>query len=244
MTAETSPGIAMVLAAGLGTRMRPITETMPKPLVRIAGKALLDWALDGLAAAGVGQAVVNVHHFPDQIAAHLRGRSRPEVTISDESGRLLDSAGGVVKALPLLGPSPFFILNADTFWIDRSQSNLAALALAWDAAAMDILIMLADLQSATGHSGKSDFLLGRDGRLARSGGAPEGLIYAGAAIVHPRIFAGAEAEPHSLNLYFDRAIAAGRLFGHRMDGRWITVGTPDAIASAEAAVAKALVEGR
>lgn len=244
MTAESLPGIAMVLAAGLGTRMRPITETMPKPLVRIAGKALLDWALDGLAAAGVGQAVVNVHHFPEQIVAHLAGRSRPKVTISDESGRLLDSAGGVVKALPLLGPSPFFILNADTFWIDRSQSNLAALALAWDATAMDILIMLADLQSATGHSGKSDFLLGRDGRLARSGGAPEGLIYAGAAIVHPRIFVGAEAEPHSLNLYFDRAIAAGRFFGHRMDGRWITVGTPDAIAPAEAAVAKALVEGR
>lgn len=244
MTTESLPGIAMVLAAGLGTRMRPITETMPKPLVRIAGKTLLDWGLDSLVGAGVEQAVVNVHHFPQQIVAHLEGRSRPKVTLSDESDRLLDSAGGVVKALPLLGPDPFFILNADTFWIDRSGSNLAALALAWDAAAMDILIMLADLQSATGHSGKSDFLLGADGRLARSDGAPEGLIYAGAAIVHPRIFAGAAAEPQSLNLYFDRAIASGRLFGHRMDGSWITVGTPDAIPRAEAAVARALAEGR
>lgn len=244
MTAETLPGTAMVLAAGLGTRMRPITETMPKPLVRIAGKTLLDWGLDSLATAGVGQAVVNVHHFPEQIAAHLAGRSRPKVTISDESERLLDSAGGIVKALPFLGSEPFFILNADTFWIDRSGSNLGALALAWDPAAMDILIMLADLQSATGHSGKSDFLLGTDGRLARSGGAPKGLIYAGAAIAHPRVFTGAEAKPHSLNLYFDRAIASGRLFGHRMDGRWITVGTPEAIPQAEAAVAKALAEGR
>jgi MurNAc alpha-1-phosphate uridylyltransferase len=234
----------MVLAAGLGKRMRPITDTMPKPLVKIAGKTLLDWGLDSLAGAGVERAVVNVHYFPGQIIAHVAGRLRPRVTISDESACLLDSAGGIVKALPLLGRSPFFIVNADTFWIDRSRQNLAALALAWDAAAMDILIMLSDFQSATGHSGKSDFLLGADGRLARSGGAPEGLIYAGAAIVHPRIFEGAQPEPHSLNLYFDRAIAAGRLFGHRMDGHWITVGTPDAIPMAEAAVAQALAEGR
>lgn len=234
---------AMVLAAGLGRRMRPITDTMPKPLVEVAGKPLLDWALDSLANAGVGRAVVNVHYFPEQIVAHVANRQQPRVAISDESAELLDSAGGIVKALPLLGASPFFILNADTFWIDGVRPNLPALGLAWDPARMDILLMLADMESATGHSGKSDFLLGADGRLTRSRGAPEGFIYAGAAVVHPRIFGGAAAMPQSLNLYFDRAIEAGRLFGWRMDGRWITVGTPDAIPAAEAAV-KTAREGR
>jgi len=230
---------AMVLAAGLGKRMRPITETLPKPLVCIAGRTLLDRGLDSLAAAGVTKAVVNVHHLGGQIVAHVAGRLRPRVVVSDESEQLLDSAGGIVRALPLLGDDPFFVLNADTFWIDRGRSNLDELVLAWDAGRMDILLMLADLGSATGHSGGTDFLVGPDGRLARSAGAADGLIYAGAAIVHPRIFAGAPAEPHSLNAYFDRAIAAGRLFGYRMDGHWITVGTPDAIAPAEAAVARA-----
>jgi MurNAc alpha-1-phosphate uridylyltransferase len=163
--------------------------------------------------------------------------------ISDESDRLLDSAGGIVKALPLLGETPFFVLNSDTFWIDRGGSNLDRLALAWDGRRMDILLMLADIADATGHTGGTDFLVGADGRLARAKGAPEGLIYAGAAILQPRIFAGARAEPHSLNLHFDRAISAGRLFGMKMTGRWITVGTPDAIAPAEAAVA-AFCEGR
>jgi MurNAc alpha-1-phosphate uridylyltransferase len=229
----------MVLAAGLGKRMRPLTDTMPKPLIRIAGKTLLDWGLDALADAGVEQAVVNVHYLPDQIVTHVACREAPKIVISDERTGLLDSAGGIVKALPELGAAPFYILNADTFWIDAGGSNLARLALEWDAGRMDILIMLAPLESATGHSGSTDFLLAADGRLARANKDPRGLIYAGAAIVHPRIFEGAEAEPHSLNRYFDSAIAAGRLFGMAMEGHWITVGTPDAIAPAEAAVARA-----
>lgn len=232
------PKTAMVLAAGLGLRMRPITETLPKPLIRIAGRTLLDRALDCLAEAGVETAVVNIHHLGEQVTRHVAGRTRPRVVISDESERLLDSAGGIVKALPLLGSEPFVILNADTFWIDEGGSNLERLALAWDGGRMDILLMLAGVANATGHSGGTDFLLGADGRLARSRGASEGLIYAGAAIAHPRIFAGARAEPHSLNLYFDRAIGKGRLFGMEMRGRWITVGTPDAIPAAEAAVAE------
>ncbi|PSJ62407.1 nucleotidyltransferase family protein [Pseudaminobacter soli (ex Li et al. 2025)] len=236
------PETAMVLAAGLGKRMRPITDTMPKPLVRVAGKTLLDWGLDSLAEAGVAKAVVNVHYFPEQIVAHLAGRQQPAVTISDEREGLLDSAGGIVKALPQLGADPFLIINADTFWIDRDQPNLERLALAWDASSMDILLMLADPPSATGHSGSTDFLLGPDGTLGRAAGDPTGLIYAGAAIIHPRVFAGAEAVPHSLNLYFDRAIAAGRLYGMKMEGRWITVGTPDAIAPAEAAVAGTMAQ--
>jgi N-acetyl-alpha-D-muramate 1-phosphate uridylyltransferase len=235
----STPKNAMVLAAGLGMRMRPITDTMPKPLLPISGRTLLDWGLDALAEVGVEKAVVNVHHLPDQIVRHVASRTLPRIVISDESAGLLNSAGGIVKALPELGSEPFYVLNADTFWIDRGGSNLARLALAWNPAEADILIMLTDIASSTGHCGGTDFLLGADRRLARSKGAPDGLIYAGAGIVHPRIFAGAAAEPHSLNLYFDRAIAAGRLFGMPMDGHWITVGTPDAIPLAEAAVTKA-----
>ncbi|MEW9835352.1 nucleotidyltransferase family protein [Mesorhizobium marinum] len=242
------PKRAMVLAAGLGKRMRPITDTIPKPLVRVAGRALLDWGLDSLADAGVETAVVNVHYLPGQIVSHVATRTAPRVVISDESGGLLDSAGGIVRALPALGTEPFYIVNADTFWIDAEGSpgdapNLARLALAWDAARMDILLMLAGLDQATGHSGSTDFRMDAAGTLRRAKGDPAGLIYAGAAIVNPAIFADAPAGPLSLNRYFDEAIAAGRLFGVRMGGSWITVGTPDAIALAEAAVERALAVG-
>ena len=237
----SAPKTAMVLAAGLGVRMRPVTDNLPKPLVKIAGKTLLDWGLDSLAGAGVETAVVNVHYLPDQIVAHVASRKMPKVVISDERAGLLDSAGGIVKALPDLGSEPFFILNADTFWIDRGVSNLARLAQKWDAARMDILLMLADLASATGHSGGVDFRRDADGRLTRAAGAPFGYIYAGAAIIHPRLFAGKPIEKSSLNRYFDEAIAVGRLFGLPLKGSWITVGTPDAIAPAEAAVVKATV---
>lgn len=246
----TVPEVAMVLAAGLGKRMRPITDTMPKPLVPIAGKPLLDWGLDALGAAGVARAVVNLHHFPDQIRRHLAGRRAPAIQLSDESDGLLDSAGGIVRALPLLGPEPFLVLNADTFWLEEggmehdcaghagNAPNLVALAGAWDDDRMDILLMVADPARATGHSGGTDFAMDAEGRLARHRGTA-GVIYAGAAIVHPRIFAGAEPMPHSLNRYFDACIATGRLFGHAMRGQWITVGTPEAIPLAEAVVARA-----
>lgn len=236
----TIPNTAMVLAAGLGKRMRPITDTLPKPLVAIAGRTLLDWGLDSLAEAGVETAVVNVHYLPDQIVRHVAARASPRILISDERDGLLDSAGGIVKALPRLGARPFFILNADTFWIDAGASNLRRLALEWDDARMDILLMLSPLESATGHCGTTDFMLAGDGRLGRARGDPAGLIYAGAGIVHPRIFAGAPAGAHSLNRYFDEAIAADRLFGMPLSGSWITVGTPDAIPAAEAAVARSL----
>lgn len=244
MSGTDIPSIAMVLAAGLGKRMRPITDTIPKPLVRIAGKTLLDWGLDSLAEVGVEKAVVNVHYLPGQIVAHVANRKQPHVVISDESDGLLDSAGGIVKARSELGAKPFFIVNADTFWIDQGTPNLGRLALAWDASRMDILLMLADLGQATGHSGGTDFLVAPDGSLRRAAGSREGLIYAGAAIIHPRIFEGAPAGPVSLNRYFDEAIAANRLFGMHMQGSWITVGTPDAIPQAEAAVARALAEAQ
>lgn len=231
---------AMVLAAGLGLRMRPITETLPKPLVRVAGKPLIDYALDALADAGAARAVVNVHHLAGQICAHLAAYSRLETVVSDESDRLLDSGGGIVRALPLLGEAPFFILNADTFWIDDPAagcSNLQALAESFDPARMDILVMVARFDQAIGHTGRGDFVLGASGRLIRFDGANGSpVIYAGALVCHPRVFADAPKGPFSLNHTFDAAIAAGRFYGMPMRGRWITVGTPEAIPAAEAAL--------
>lgn len=232
------PKTAMVLAAGLGSRLRPITDTIPKPLVPIAGRTLLDRCLDSLERAGVQRAVVNVSYRGQQIIDHLAARRGMATVISDERDGLLDSAGGIVRALSLLGPDPFFLLNADTFWIDRAEPNLKRLALAWDSRIMDILLMTVALENATGHDGGTDFMVDAAGRLTRARGAAGGQIYAGAAIIDPAIFAGAEATPHSLNLYFDSAIAAGRLYGLPLDGHWITVGTPDAIALAEAALAR------
>ncbi len=235
----TAPRAAMVLAAGLGKRMRPITDTIPKPLVEIAGRTLVDRGLDMLEAAGVTRIVANVHYLPDLLAAHLAKRDAG-ILISDERDGLLDSGGGIVRALPLLGADPFYVLNADTFWVEREGAGeLAALALAWDDAAMDSLLMLVPIERTTGHAGGTDFVVDAAGRLARAGGRLGGFVYAGAAILHPRLFEGAPDGPHSLNRQFDAAIAAGRLYGHVMAGDWITVGTPDAIAPAEAAVRRA-----
>lgn len=231
----------MVLAAGLGTRMRPITDTIPKALVRVAGKPLIDYALEALEDAGANRAIVNVHYLADQIRWHLGNRKGIGTTISDETAGLLDSGGGVAKALPLLGNDPFFILNADTFWIEKVTapvSNLAALAHAFDPKRMDLLLMLADPEQATGHTGVGDFLVGEGGRLVRYRGSGEPVIYAGAIVCHPRAFVAAPEGPFSLNILFDRAIAEDRLFGMHMRGHWLTVGTPAAIAEAEATIAR------
>ena len=232
----------MVLGAGLGKRMRPITDTMPKPLVNVAGKALIDWGLDSLAAAGVARAVVNIHYLADQLETHLAKRAQPEIRISDERDVLLESGGGIVKALQLLGCDPFYLVNSDTFWLDEDKPNLVRLAKAFDLSRMDILLMLASHAQATGHGDKSDFTIDGDGRIARfKEGAGLGFIYAGAGILHPRIFDGAASDAHSLNREFNAAIDAGRLFGLPMRGHWLTVGTPDAIAPAEAGVARQMV---
>ena len=166
---EMVPTTAMVLAAGLGKRMRPITETIPKPLVKVAGKPLIDWGLDAAAQAGIGTAIVNVHYLAGQLEAHLRDRNDLEIVISDEREMLLDSAGGIVKALPILGTEPFVILNADTFWVgDEKAPNLLALADAWDADRMDILLMTARLDQETGYEGKGDFVADENGHLRRA----------------------------------------------------------------------------
>lgn len=228
-----TPRTAMVLAAGFGTRMRPLTDRLPKPLVKVGGKPLIDWGLDALAEAGVSKAIVNVHYLPDLLVDYLKRREKPRIVISDERDEILDSGGGIVKALAHFSGQPFFLLNADTFWIDRATSNLERLALEWDAGRMDILILLADPRTATGHRGKLDFVMGSGGRLQRAEGSEDGFIYAGGAILHPRLFDAGPDGPHSLNLHFDRAQAEGRLFGLPLDGHWLTVGTPDAIGPAE-----------
>jgi len=227
----------MVLAAGFGQRMRPLTNAMPKPLVKVAGKALLDHVLDRLADAGVKRAVVNVHYLAEQIEQHVATRTRPQVTISDERGVLLDTGGGVVKALPLLGSEPFFHINSDTIWIDGVKPNLTRLSEHFDGAGMDALLLLAPTAGCVGYDGRGDFSMAPDGRLsARTERDVAPFVYAGAAILSPRLFEAAPDGSFSLTKLFARAGEAGRLHGLRLEGLWMHVGTPAAIGQAEAAI--------
>jgi len=236
------PTKAMVLAAGLGLRMRPLTDRLPKPLVRVADRALLDHALDKLADADVGQAVVNVHYLPDQIIEHVAGRTRPKVTISDERDRVLGTGGGVVKALPLLGDTPFFHLNADTMWIDGVRPNLGRMAEAFDPAKMDILLLMAPTTTSIGYSGRGDYSMLPNGALRRRREQQVvPFVYAGAAILSPSLFVDAPRDEFSLTKIFDRANEQERLFGLRLDGVWMHVGTPDAVAAAEEAYLESVV---
>ena len=235
--APVSPRSAMVLAAGIGIRMRPLTDRMPKPLVRVGGRALIDYVLDRLADAGVERAVVNVHHFADQIERHLDGRQRPHVIISDEREHLLDTGGGIVKSLATLGNDPFFVVNADTIWIEGVRPNLERLAAAFEPATMDGLLLLAPTATSIGYEGRGDFALATDGRLKRRGEREiVPFVYAGAGILAPTLFDNAPAGPFSLTRLFDRAEGQGRLHGLRLEGLWMHVGTPAAIAEAEAAI--------
>jgi N-acetyl-alpha-D-muramate 1-phosphate uridylyltransferase len=239
-----SPAIttAMVLAAGLGTRMRPFNGKLPKPLVQVGGKALIDYVLDRLAEQGVERTVVNVHHLADQIEQHLAGRKRPKILISDERSELLGTAGGVVKALPQLGKGPFFHVNSDTIWIDGVKPNLGRLAAAFDPARMDALLLLAPTASSIGYAGRGDFSMAPDGALTRRGEREVvPFVYAGAAILTPTFFAGVVSGPSSMSPLFDRAAETGRLCGLRLEGVWMHVGTPDAIKAAEEAILESVV---
>jgi MurNAc alpha-1-phosphate uridylyltransferase len=227
----------MVLAAGLGERMRPLTDRMPKPLVPVAGKALIDHVLDRLAAAGVERAVVNVHYLADMIERHLKGHTKPEIVISNEREKLLNTGGGVVKALAALGREPFFHVNSDTIWIDGVKPNLERLAEAFDPTTTDALLLLAPVSTSIGYPGRGDFTMAPNGRLTRRGErdiAP--FVYAGAAILRPELFKDAPDGAFSLTTLFQRAEAAGRLHGLRLEGVWMHVGTPEAIKDAEAAI--------
>jgi MurNAc alpha-1-phosphate uridylyltransferase len=235
--AKHKPKRAMVLAAGLGTRMQPFNQQIPKPLVKVAGKALIDYALDRLAEQKVERVVVNVHHLADQIERHLASRTQPPIVVSDERGELLGTAGGVIKALPLLGSDPFFHVNSDTIWIDGVKPNLSLLAEGFDPARMDALLLVAPTATSIGYDGPGDFTMTPDGRLTRRAEreiAP--FLYAGAAILTSAFLVDPPQGPSSMSPLFDRSAVGGRLFGLRLEGIWMHVGTPAAIKAAETAL--------
>lgn len=228
---------AMVLAGGYGERMRPLTNGTPKPLVPLAGRALIDHVLDRLAAAGVETAVVNVHYLPEQIEAHLRKRANrlPKTIVSDERPLLLDTGGGAKKALPLLGAGAFFIHNSDSVWAEGVTPALPHMLRLWDPSRMDCLLLLAPLTTSIGYAARGDFDMAPDGRLTRRGERQVvPFAFAGVSLCTARLFEDAPEGPFSLNVLWDRALAKRRLFGVRLDGRWMHVGTPEALAEAEA----------
>lgn len=224
---------AMVLAAGYGRRMRPITDRMPKPMVEVAGATLIDRVLDHLDEAGIAQAVVNTHHKGEMLAAHLGGRTSPKILLSPEDD-LLDTGGGVANALPLLGDAPFLVANGDTFWIDGYIPAIHRLANAWDDGRMDALLLFHPTADALSYSGRGDYFLDGDGcARRRQEGEVAPFVFAGVQILHPRLFRDAPAGRFSLTVLFNQAEEAGRLFAIRHDGEWFHVGTPDSITRAE-----------
>ncbi len=238
----TAPKTAMVLAAGLGTRMRPLTDDRPKALVEVGGQALIDHVLDRLVEAGVETAVVNVHWFADRLEAHLAGRGRgPAITISDERAELLETGGGLKKAHPLLGDAPVFVANIDSVWMDRGDAPWAAqLVRLWDPVKMDACLLLATREGAIGFEGDGDFFLGEDGRLTFRGEAASApFAYMGVHITRPDYADGGPDGPFSLSPLWRASAAAGRLYGCVLDGDWMHVGDPQARDEAEARLAHA-----
>lgn len=232
---------AFVLAAGLGVRMRPLTLATPKPLVQVGGKPLIAYAVDKLRDADVSKAVVNVHHLADQLEAWCKTITRPRITISDERNVLLDTGGGIARALPLLGPDPFFVMNSDSFWTDGKVPALERLRRAWRDDDMDCLLLLSDPAHTTGYDGRGDFVIDSEGRLAWAKQFPDrkALTYIGGYLVHPRIFERAPPGAFSMLRLWDKAIEKGRLFGLAHDGHWLHVGTVESIAAAEDYLRKA-----
>ncbi|HVW75305.1 MAG TPA: nucleotidyltransferase family protein [Rhizomicrobium sp.] len=226
---------AMIMGAGIGSRMRPLTDDRPKPLVTVGGKPLIDHSIDRLVAAGIRRIVVNLHYKGEMLRTHLQQRQDVEIIFSDETEQLLDTGGGVVKALRHFGDAPFFILNSDSIWVERAGSALAAMIEHWNPTRMDGLLLLADMQTAMGYDGMGDFVLKAEGHVLRARDQARGAYaYPGVQIAHPRLFAGAPEGAFSTNLMWDRAITRGRLFGTVLDGVWIHVGTPAARDEAEA----------
>jgi len=227
---------AMVMAAGLGTRMRPLTQTRPKPLVELNNTALIDYTLHRLAAANISPVVANVHYLADMLEQHLKNSTITDVIIADERAQLLDTGGGARANLDILGPHPFFILNSDSLWIeeDEDEDNLTAMLTSWDDHQMDCLMLLAPTGNSLGYSGKGDFNLEPDGHLSRR--APDekaAYVHTGCCLIHPRIFANSPNGPFSLNLLWDQALENKRLFGLALKGLWLHIGTPEALKVAE-----------
>jgi len=233
---QSVPQTAMVLAAGFGTRLKPITDQTPKPLIPVAGRTLLDRCLDRLAEAGVQRAIVNIHWLGSQIREHLKSRHDMEIVISDETDRLLETGGGIAKALPLLGETPFIAVNADLIWRDDgSETAIQRLAASFDPVRMDGILLLQPHESADGHGGPGDFFREADGKLRRRGTqATAPYVYTGVQVLQPSMFRDAPTGAFSLNILYDRAIAAGRLHGLVHHGSWMDVGTHDGLKHAEA----------
>lgn len=226
---------AMLLAAGLGTRMKPLTDNCPKPLIEVGGRTLVDRVLDKLVAQGVSRAVVNVHYLADQMRAHLANRKDIEIVISDESDLLLETGGGVVKALPLLGDDPFFVINTDVTWATPGDQTFMKMAEAYDPDDMDALLLLADMTATLGYRGPGDFFLGSNGQLARRGDRPSApYVFAGTHITRADLLRGYEEKPFSANLYWNQMGKAGRLYGTVMTPFWMHVGDPAGRDEAEA----------
>ena len=234
------PETAMVMAAGLGKRMRPLTATRPKPLVEVAGKALIDHVFDQLRAAGIRRAVVNVHYLADALEAHLRSRHDGiEIVFSDERAQLMETGGGLVQARDLIGDRPFIQVNSDNLWIDGPLDSIRTLAALWDDARMDALLLMVPLARAHCHAGLGDFHLDPAGRIIgrRRRGRLAPFVWTGVQMLSPRLIADWPAGPFSTNIFWDRAIAAGRAFGTVHNGLWFDVGTPRAIGLTEAMLA-------
>ena len=235
---RTGPKTAMVLAAGLGTRMRPLTDDRPKALVEVGGRALIDHVLDRLADAGVERAVVNVHWFADRLEAHLHGRARPAIAISDERLQLLETGGGLKKARTLLGDDPVFVANIDSVWIDRGDA-LGDLVRLWDPERMDVVLLLARREGSIGFEGDGDVFCDTDGRLTFRGDAPSApYAYMGVHITRPNYADEGPVGPFSLSPLWRESAKAGRLFGCVLDGDWMHVGDPQARDEAEARLAE------
>ena len=235
----SGPRTAMILAAGLGTRMRPLTDHCPKPLLKVAGRPMIDLVLAHAAGVGVRRAVVNLHYLGQMLRDHLAARTEPEVVFSEEQPVILETGGGIVQALPLLGAAPFYTVNSDAVW--AGPNPLACLAEAWDAAAMDALLLLVPRGRARGYTRAGDFFLDAEGaaplRRGSADAAPQ--VYTGAQIIAPEVFAGAPEGAFSVNLIWDRLLARGRLAAVTYPGAWVDVGTPAGLAEAEAALAEA-----
>jgi MurNAc alpha-1-phosphate uridylyltransferase len=230
----------MIMAAGLGTRMRPLTDDKPKPLVKVAGKTLIDHALDRLVAAGVKLAVINVHYKAEMLKAHLANRRDIEVRYSEETDALLGTGGGVVKAMANFDGEPFFVMNSDTVWVEGVGHALDRMIARWDPEAMDGLLLMASMVSAQGYEGVGDFNMDAEGHLSRVVERKlSPFAYPGVQIVHPRLFDGAPSGAFSTNRMWDIAIAKKRLYGIRLDGIWFHVGTPEAVTDAEQYLADA-----
>jgi len=234
---QTPIRVAMVLAAGFGKRMRPLTETVPKPLIPVLGVPMLDRVLDHLERAGVRRAVVNLHHLGERVEKHLAGRTRPEIVFSPEK-ELLETGGGVVKALPELGDKPFLVANSDAVWLDGPSSAIARLRRAWDGRRMDALLMLYPTIAVPGYEGAGDYFMDPEGRLQRRPArAVAPFVFTGVQILHPRLLEGAPEGRFSLVKLYDRAQDRRRLFGIRHDGEWYHVGTPETLALVEKVLA-------